>query len=259
MYKTDFEIKKAKYCVTKKWLRLEPEPNHIRKFSVGNWVRYYRRIYTYTVCDLMVFMRQELIEFFNQEGLKDCSVRERRKRLENKLNDYVFNDLPSGEQIKLTIVDPLFGWPEINKNPLSLELFYLVDTLSFYNLEWSMNTYNNCSYPMLDITWKEKKHMWKQRHWHHMKSYGTKTLTPSKAVRIASTDPEYECYLTMRQRNGGCAQINRPCKRNRNNVDGSWKKQHKCQKQWAKHIENPSYEKISKAMWKETFKDKVEE
>ena len=42
---------------------------------------------------------------------------------------------------------------------------------------------------------------------------------------------------------------------NRNNVPGDWKHYNKCRKQWAKNIDNPSYEKLSRAVWKQELEE----
>ena len=38
-------------------------------------------------------------------------------------------------------------------------------------------------------------------------------------------------------------------------ITGTWKRDFKCRKQWMKHIENPLYEKLSKAVWKRELEE----
>lgn len=49
------------------------------------------------------------------------------------------------------------------------------------------------------------------------------------------------------------------CKTNKTNhkrtITGTWKRDFKCKKQWMKHFQNPSYEKLSKAVWKQELEE----
>lgn len=38
-------------------------------------------------------------------------------------------------------------------------------------------------------------------------------------------------------------------------ITGSWKRDFKCRKQWMKHLQNASHEKLSKAVWKQEFNE----
>lgn len=254
MYYTELTKKEAKYAVVKKKIMIRYINKNSPRKRYGIWINLYQGIYTYTIQDAITFVKKELIQFYIEENLKELHVRERRKKLTDEIGGYLFKDLVSGEYI--TPHKGLFDYDffeeiESNNSPLSMELFFLVMELS--NWDGRRNEQNNFTYqfPVLKINIKVTKHEKRQyRPTFHTKSNETKTLTPSKAVMIASTDPEYSSYLTMRQKNGGCGETNMHYKPNWANVDGSWKKHCKCRKQWAKYIDNPSYEKLSAAAWK---------
>lgn len=81
----------------------------------------------------------------------------------------------------------------------------------------------------------------------HAKSYHDVHL--HKRDLVLSQDIEYRQYLDARDRFTGKNLVT--CQYgNKKNIPSGWKYLHKCNKQWAKHISNPSYEKLSKAVWR---------
>lgn len=258
MYHTEFRIRKAKYSVVRKNFTVK----YINRGGARHpvWTNLYEGIYSYTVQDAITFVRKELIRFYIEENLKELSVRERKERLTDEMNCYIFKDLVSDKFVfphKRLFDYGFFEQPdiELENSSLSMELFFLLRELSAWNgTDGKSKHIYPYQFPISKINIVIRNHEKRQyRSSFHTKSYGTKTLTPSKAIRAASTEPEYGCLLTMRQKNGGCGETNMHCKRNRANVDGSWKKHCKCRKQWAKRIDNPSYEKLSVAVWKRQF------
>lgn len=257
MYHTGFRIREAKYSVVRKKIKIK----YVNINSTGLrriiWTNLYEGIYAYTIQDIITFVRKELIRFYEGKNLKDLSIHKRRKELTDELGSYIFKDLVSGEfitphkrLIDFSFFEQLEMKPETS--PLSMELFFLLKELSNWNGESNKRKDNHIyQFPISKINMRVERDRNRQyRSTFHTKSYGTKTLTPSKSVMAASTDPEYSCYLTMRQKNGGYGITTMQHRTNRANVDGSWKKHSKCKKQWAKRIDNPSYEKLSMAIWK---------
>lgn len=92
-------------------------------------------------------------------------------------------------------------------------------------------------------------------HFHNRDDPCNRLLKISKAEKVAGTDPEYSQYLSARQINREKTQNYGKWKKNRFQIPGDWKHYHKCRKQWAKNIDNPSYEKLSKAVWKQELKE----
>jgi len=257
MYHTELDKREIKYSVVRKEFKIKFTDNNSARGKNITWINLYQGIGACTIHDIITFVKKELIRFYIEENLRELPIRERRKKLTNELNCYIFKDLVSGEYItphKPLIDLCFFDEPALEQqnSPLSMELFFLVRDLSNWNGK-NNGPGNNHTYqfPVSKINMRVGKTEKRQyRSTFHTKSYRSKVLPPSKSVIAASTDPEYSCYLTMRQKNGGYGITTMQHRTNRANVDGSWKKHSKCKKQWAKRIDNPSYEKLSMAIWK---------
>lgn len=200
--------------------------------SQTKWKYMYRehRVYTYSFEDVLTFLEKELITYFCENNFKDMRVSERRDKLYQFYNNFKIYDLSKQVYISKSydVITRIAEWNGVPNN------------LSY-------------SYPVLKVD-KEYPHHKKQ----HRPSFHTRDkwwYGISKTEKIAGTDPEYIQYLTMRQRHRDNCLNFTGYRKNRNNVPGDWKHYHKCRKQWAKNIINPSYEKLSKAVWKHELND----
>lgn len=111
------------------------------------------------------------------------------------------------------------------------------------------------SFPIEKVEVKVKA-MWNKQHpeSHHLKSMHY--VLPRKRELALSHDPEVREYLDARDMFKGNFWRHKGIRHNRHSyVPGDWKHYHKCRKQWAKNIDNPSYEKLSKAVWKQEIKE----
>ena len=107
------------------------------------------------------------------------------------------------------------------------------------------------SFPIEKVEVKVKA-MWNKQHpeSHHQKSMHW--ALPRKRELALSHDPEIREYLDARDMFKGNFWRHKGIRHNRHSyVPGDWKHYHKSRKQWAKNIENPSYEKLSKAVWEQ--------
>ncbi len=270
MYNTNFNMKRAKYVVFQK-------SNYYRyKNGVTTWnnQEYMESIYgicTYSFEDIFVFLENELITFFSQNNLRKKGIKDRKEELYQYYKNFKIYDLKEKKY---------FGEEYYNRNRylssfadlLTCKIFdidytYSMSTLIYmsksYKLitkvaEWNEYSHRlNYSYPILKI---DKEYSYWKRHYrpcfHNRDAPCNRYLRISKSEMIAGTDPEYSQYLSARQINRERTQNYSKWKKNRFQIPGDWKHYHKCRKQWAKNIENPSYEKLSKAVWKYELEEK---
>lgn len=111
------------------------------------------------------------------------------------------------------------------------------------------------SFPMEKVEVKVKV-MWNKQHpeSHHLKSMHW--ALPRKRELALSHDPEVREYLDARDMFKGNFWRHKGIRHNKHSyVPGDWKHYHKCRKQWAKNIDNPSHEKLSKAVWKQELEE----
>lgn len=121
--------------------------------------------------------------------------------------------------------------------------------------EWNGTPYKlSYLYPILKID-KEYNCCGKRQYRKRFHTKSRSYLLETKREAISGSDPEVKQYLSMRQRNRNHCLNYSGLRNNRNNVPGDWKHYNKCRKQWAKNIRNPSYEKLSKAVWKQKLKE----
>lgn len=221
---------------------------------------------TYSFEDALIFLEKELITYFCENNLKDLRISDRKDKLYQfyakfKIYDlYKQVDLGKGcydedpfhfSSLEIKKINLSFGYPySESAKTYILNSYKLIIKIS----EWNGVPYNlSFSYPVLKVD-KEYNH-WKtqRRRCFHNRKYGqNRILRTSKSEKIAGTDPEYECYLSVRQKDREATQnFSKPTHNGKRfQIPGDWKHYNKCRKQWAKNIENPSYEKLSKAVWK---------
>lgn len=111
------------------------------------------------------------------------------------------------------------------------------------------------SFPIQKVEVKVKA-MWNKEYpvSHHSKSMHC--ALPKKRELSLSHDPEVKEYLDGRDMFKGNFWRHKGIRHNRHSyIPGDWKHYHKCRKQWAKKIDNPSYEKLSKAVWNQELKE----
>lgn len=114
------------------------------------------------------------------------------------------------------------------------------------------------SFPIKKVEVKVKA-MWNKEYpvSHHSKSMHC--ALPGRRELALSHDPEVREYLDARDMFKGNFWRHKGIRHNRHSyIPGDWKHYHKCRRQWAKNIDNPTYEKLSKAVWKQKLLEEEE-
>lgn len=254
MYNTNFNMKKAKFLVILKE-SFSKYKNDICIFKNHVYMDREYGIYTYTFEDALTFLKRELIIYFCKNNLKNKRVAERRVLLYRYFSQFSIYDLSKGLSLQYdneypnSYLDSLFEYGLFYSQSGQVHIYNLYDIISEI-AEWNgLKSYDlQYLYPILKVN-KEYEHWWKfqRRKKFHTRCWNYLLLTKREA--IAGSDPEYSRYLTMRQRRRDHCLNHAGYRKNRNNVPGDWKHYNKCRKQWAKNIKNPSYEKLSRAVW----------
>lgn len=219
-------------------------------------------IYTYSLADALTFLKIELIAYFTKNNLKDMCISKRKDLLYAFFSKFNIYDLTTKKYLNHADRYSNSFW-NLEFEKIGCEYFYSKERVvyihSAYDIvseiaEWNgLNPYYLAYlYPVLTIDRENEHFKYQHRSRFHTKCYNYLALTKREA--IAGSDPEYKQFLTMRQRHRDSCLNYSGYRKNRNNVPGDWKHYNKCRKQWAKNIENPSYEKISKAVWKQELK-----
>jgi len=261
MYSTDFDMKKARYSVilTKNYYKCK---NGINTWNNREYMERIYGVYTYSFEDVLIFLEKELVTYFSRNNLVSNEIKDRKEELYQYYKNFKIYDLKE----KIYIGEEYYNRKHYFDNFPDLKYFRLFSCNSFlkstliytsksYELiikvaEWNGTPYKlNYLYPILKI---DKEYLCGGRRQYRKRFHtrSRKYLIETKREAISGTDPENRQYLSMRQRNRNHSLNYVGLRNNRNNVPGGWKHYNKCRKQWAKDIENPSYEKLSKAVWK---------
>lgn len=269
IYNTNFDIRKAKYYVVLKESYWKYKDDI---FSLENSVYIDREygIYTYSFEDMMVFLEKELIKYFCKNNLNKLCAYDRKNKLYEFYKEFRIFDLRK----KVNIGDEYLDRKCYHDTFSDLKLH---KTFRSYTYSESTECYLSRTYELIKkvAEWNNKPYDLKflhpvimvdeeYPHWgnkyrprfHTRDECYKRGLRVHKSEVIAGTDPEYSCYLTARQKNRESSQnFGAPWKKNRFQIPGDWKHYHKCRKQWAKKIKNPSYEKLSKAVWNQELNE----
>lgn len=266
MYNTDFDMKRARYEVVLKrnYYRYR---NGINTWNNQEYMESMYGVYAYSFDDILIFLEKELVTYFSQNNLIGKEVKDRKNELYQYYKDFKIYDLENGIYIgeeyhnRKHYIDrfsdlrdfKLFNYNHVSESTLiyiskSYELITRV-------AEWNGTPYKlSYLYPILKID-KEYSRYGKRQYRKRFHTRSRSYLLETKREVISGADPETKQYLSMRQRNRNhCLNYSR-LRNNRNNVPGDWKHYNKCRKQWAKNIDNPSYEKLSRAVWKQELEE----
>ena len=258
MYNTDFDIKRARYVAILKSNYYKCK-NGINTWNNREYMESVYGIYTYSFEDILIFLEKELVTYFSQNNLFSKGIKDRKNELYQYYKDFkIFNlkdEIYIGEEYYnrkhyFDRFSDLRDFKLFNYNSFSEST--LIYTSKSYELiakvaEWNGTPYKlSFLYPTLKID-KEYSYWGRRQYRTRFHTRCWNYLLPTKREAIAGSDPEYVQYLTMRQRHRDHCLNYAGYRKNRNNVPGDWKHYNKCRKQWAKSIENPSYEKLSKA------------
>lgn len=266
MYNTDFDMKRARYVVVLKrnYYRYR---NGINTWNNQEYMESMYGVYTYSFNDILIFLEKELVTYFSQNNLIGKEIKDRKNELYQYYKDFKIYDLENGIYIgeeyhnRKHYIDQfsdlrdfkLFNYNTVSESTLIYisKSYELITRVS----GWNETPYKlSYLYPILKID-KEYSHYGKRQ---YRKRFHTKCwnyLSLTKRESIAGSDPEYVPYLTMRQQHRDHCLNHAGYRKNRNNVPGDWKHYNKCRKQWAKDVDNPSYEKLSKAVWKQELEE----
>lgn len=261
-------MKRARYVVTLK-RKYSKYKNGINTWNNQEYMESVYGIYTYSFDDVFIFLEKELVTYFSQNNLLCKEIKERKEELYQYYKKFKIYDVKD----EIYIGEEYYNY---NKNHFSnhfvdlrdYRLFnynsYLNSTLFYtsksYELitrvaEWNGTPYKHgYLYPVLKID-KEYSRYGKRQYRKRFHTRSRNYLLETKREVISESDPETKQYLSMRQRNRNHCLNYSGLRNNRNNVPGDWKHYNKCRKQWAKNIDNPSYEKLSKAVWKQALKE----
>lgn len=269
MYNTDFDMKRARYVVTLK-RKYSKYKNGINTWNNQEYMESIYGIYTYSFDDVFIFLEKELVTYFSQNNLLCKEIKERKEELYQYYKKfkiyYVKDEIYIGEEyynynknhFSNRFVD-LRDYRLFNYNSyLNSTLFYTSKSHELITrvAEWNGTPYKlSYLYPTLKID-KEYSY-WGRRQYRprfHLRSMHY--ALPRKRELALSHDPEVREYLDARDMFKGNFWRHKGIRHNRHSyVPGDWKHYHKCRKQWAKNIDNPSYEKLSKAVWKQALKE----
>lgn len=266
MYNTDFDIKRARYLVVLK-RNYYKNKNGINTWNNREYMESVYGIYAYSFEDVLTFLEKELVTYFSQNNLLSERINDRKNKLYQYYKDFKIYDLKNeiyiGEEYYnrkhyFDRFSDLIDFKLFNYNPVQESTSIYIS--KSYELIAKVAEWNGTPYKLsyLCPTQKINKEYsyWGKRQYRkrfHARCWNYLSLT--KRESIAGSDPEYAPYLTLRQRHRDHCLNHAGYRKNRNNVPGDWKHYNKCRKQWAKNIENPSYEKLSKAVWKKELKD----
>jgi len=238
-------MKKARYSVilTENYFKYK---NGISTWNNCDYMKSIYGVYTYSFEDVLIFLERELVTYFSQNNLLGKKIEDRKNELYQFYKNFNIYDLKE----EIYIGEEYYG-----RNHY---VDHYSDELITKVAEWNGTPYKlSYLYPVLKID-KEYSY-WGRRQ--YRKRFHTRCwnyLLLSKREAIAGSDPEYRQYLTIRQQHRDHCLNHAGYRKNRNNVPGDWKHYNKCRKQWAKNIENPSYKKLSKAVWKYDLKEEME-
>lgn len=268
MYNTDFDMKRARYLVVSKSNYYKCK-NGINTWNNREYIESVYGVYAYSFDDILIFLEKELVTYFSQNNLIGKEIKDRKNELYQYYKDFKIYDLKDklyiGEEYhnRKHYIDrfsdlrdfKLFSYDSFSE----ITLFY---TSKSYELitkvaEWNGTPYKlSYLYPTLKID-KEYSY-WGRRQYRprfHLRSMHW--AFPRKRELALSHDPEVKEYLDARGMFKGNFLRHKGIRHNKHSyVPGDWKHYHKCRKQWAKNINNPSYEKLSKAMWKQELEEK---
>lgn len=262
MYNLDFKMNKAKYSVVKKTEFIKYRDGLNLGWSHVEHMELEYGIYTYSLEDAAIFVIKELIKYYSNNGLKYKDFYENRRLLLNEYEKYVVLNLESKKSIS--------GRASFIEKALFIS--YVLGSVSVWSFNATYPLINNIiawngnkidlkySHPIHIVNEEHYKYLWQKRQYRpkfHLKSMHY--ALPRKRELALSHDPEVKEYLDARGMFKGNFWRHKGIRHNRHdNVPGDWKHYHKCRKQWAKNIENPSYEKLSKAVWKQNLLEEEE-
>lgn len=253
MYECGFDMKKAKYLVILKDSYFKYK-NNIHTYDNRVYMDRKYGIYTYTLEDAKSFLFKEMLDYYRKYNLKINNMYWNIQKLKDVFDKYKIYELTSETEIKLNLDIPcdIYYIPNLRERLPLQEKPLVINAYDMILKIISWNGYNKHKikyfYPVLKFD-NEKEHFQSTyRERYHRRSHYNFRI--SKREKIAGSDPEYKCYLTARQRDRESVQNYGAFSCNHSNIPNGWKKGTKCRKQWAKNIENPSYEKLSSAIWK---------
>jgi len=258
-------MRTPKYCIVKQmtWGEYLDQHNILGKVTGCN-------IYTYSLQDAYSYVAQELLEYY-------CDY---CKNTDDKWYDHWRKLIDANKYILLS------GEYKQPKNLRAFEYIYVgyrnyyldengdIDDVKFLSNENLLLSDFVCkairkvingekidvfySFPVQKVEVKVKA-MWNKEHpvSHHSKSMHW--ALPRRRELALSHDPEVREYLDARDMFKGNFWRHKGIRHNRHSyIPGDWKHYHKCRKQWAKNINDPSYEKLSKAVWKRELLEEEE-
>lgn len=257
MYSINFCMKKSRYIVTST-VDYYKYKNGINIWNNRVYTKRIYGVYTYSFEDVLIFLKKELIMYFSKNNLLIKGIEDRKNELYQYYKNFRIYDLKEGvyigeESHHFYHFYDLEFFKLFYYNSFSESTF--IHTLKMYEIITEVAKWNGVPYklsylyPVLKID--EEYSPWgrcQHRKRFHIRSWNYLLL--SKREAIAGSDPEYRKYLTMRQQRRDHCLNCAGYRKNRNNIPGDWKHYNKCRKQWAKNMDNPSYEKLSKAVWK---------
>lgn len=248
------DVKREKYCLIKQmtWNEYINQHNSIGIIRGEN-------IYLNSFNDVCSYVAQELLTYY----LKYCKTILSSYERQWKLRDNIKFLLLSGEYEKpknlraFQFIYSDYRDYHIDKNNDIEGIDFLPEQnrlLSDFISETIEKIANNVkveyfySFPIrkeevtIKAMWNKEKpisHHRKSCHW----------ALPQKRLLALSQDKEIRQYLDARDMFKGNYWRHKGIRHNKHSyIPGDWKHYHKCRKQWAKNIDNPSYEKLSKVV-----------
>lgn len=215
-------------------------------------------IYVHSFEDARIYLNAQLLQSY-KSNLSLCTGQESKTELVKSLfyNYKIFESTTDGFiQIPIIRDWTLEEWYNSLVKPNIYTPFLSRETKAYYPLkELQKMTSPSCklpkySYPIYIEQAHVSKHKQGRKHFSYSMAYENDWWSQlTFRTRAANSDPELQPYLRPRDK-----QIYTDYKHdqshNQHNIGNNWKRHTHHRKQWAKRIDNPSYTKLSREIWK---------
>lgn len=235
MYSTCVSLRGQKYIVT---YCIKHKKNSIcyTYFHVGNPKM---RIIFYDLDDAILFIKRSL-SYFVLRYMDIDSITE--NDFLNELHSYKIYDVNKNRNI---LLNKLITWEKVLK-----EFCLCEEDIVSCDFHFNPYVHNNIFVKITRAGWGCSRRK--------LVCNRVGLIRSVREISLLSDDENKEVFTELHLYDKHYA-AKLECKTNKTNrkrtITGTWKRDFKCRKQWMKHFENPSYEKLSKAVWKQELKE----
>lgn len=209
-------------------------------------------IYTYSFEDVRVYLNKQSFQEYKEYD-NEFSCYEIQNRLAKTIKKYFkIYEITSNGYIQIPIIlalfiDENFSF-EIESVPGKSKAYYPIKELQqISSPNYKIPKY---SYPIKTILVIRKNTYQGRKHFSYSITFENDWWSNlTFRTRAANTDPELQTYLCPRDKQI-YTNYKHDQKHNQHNIGNNWKRHTHNRKQWSKRIDNPSYTKLSREMWK---------